>query len=118
MEQMMQLHMRMMNDPVISKRMMADTAMRRMMEDMMAQMPAEHRAQMKALMSEQMPSAKKAPAKARRAPRAAPKPAAKPKPADPHGGHQMTPPKPPPKKTKQDSMPGMDHSKMPGMKKP
>ncbi len=118
MEQMMQLHMRMMNDPVISKRMMADTAMRRMMEDMMAQMPAEHRAQMKALMSEQMPPAKKAPAKARRAPRAAPKPAAKPKPADPHGGHQMTPPKPPPKKAKQDSMPGMDHSKMPGMKKP
>ncbi|MGI9075840.1 MAG: hypothetical protein ACR2G6_00750 [Gemmatimonadaceae bacterium] len=117
MEQMMQLHMRMMNDPVISKRMMADTAMRRMMEDMMKGMPAEHRAHMEAMMSEKAPAAR-APAKARRAPAAVPKPAAKPKPADPHGGHQMPPSKPPPKKAKQDSMPGMDHSKMPGMKKP
>jgi len=94
MEQMMQLHMSMMADPVISKRMMADTAMRRKMNDMMSAMPAEQRVQMEAMMRNAMPAAP-APAKARRAPRPAPKPATKPKPADPHGGHQMPPPKPP-----------------------
>jgi len=48
------------------------------------------------------------------------KPAAA-KPADPHAGHQMPPAKAAPKKPaspKKDSMPGMDHSKMPGMGKP
>ena len=96
MEQMMQLHMRMMKDPVISRRMMADTAMRRMMQDMMKEMPAEHRVHMEEMMRNAA-SAARTPAKARRAPRTAPKPTAKPKPADPHGGHQMPPPKPPPR---------------------
>jgi len=113
MRRMMDLHMRMMADPVIRERVMADTAMRRMMEEMMHDMPAEHREHMESMM---------------RAP--APTPARPPtgKPAPSHPGHaapsgQPTPtrnrpaakkPAQPPK----DSMPGMDHGKMPGMKKP
>ena len=46
MPRMMELHQRMMADPVIRQRMHADTAMRRMMDAMMADMPAEHRAMM------------------------------------------------------------------------
>jgi hypothetical protein len=108
-DQMMDMHMRMMADPVIRKRIVADTAMRRMMTEMIDQMPAEHRDLMKEMMREEMtkPSATgtKKPAAAK--PRAAAdKPAAK-KPA-------TTTKKPVPK----DSMPGMDHSKMPGMKMP
>jgi hypothetical protein len=108
-DQMMDMHMRMMADPVIRKRIVADTAMRRMMTEMIDQMPVEHRDLMKEMMREEMtkPSATgtKKPAAAK--PRAAAdKPAAK-KPA-------TTTKKPVPK----DSMPGMDHSKMPGMKMP
>ncbi|MGH7752587.1 MAG: hypothetical protein ACREN5_07200 [Gemmatimonadales bacterium] len=100
---MMDLHMRMMADPVIHKRMMADSAMRRMMEDMMQSMPVEHREQMTQMMREA-----------------------------PRSGHRMAPAKPAPKQpgakkaadrkpadkkpaATQDSMPGMDHGKMPGM---
>jgi hypothetical protein len=49
-EEMMDLHMRMLEDPVIRQRMMADTAMRRMMMQMLDSMPAEHRAHMEHLM--------------------------------------------------------------------
>jgi hypothetical protein len=42
----MALHMRMMQDPVIRQRVMADTAMHRMMMQMMQHMPAEHREHM------------------------------------------------------------------------
>ncbi len=107
MQQMMALHMRMMSDPVIRERIMADTTMRRMMQDMMSVMPAEHRGHMEAMMREApsrpvapprvnaaKPSAKKAPLKS--VPKAAPK-----KPA-----------------AKKDSMPAMDHGKMPVKKKP
>jgi hypothetical protein len=51
-EQMMDLQMRMMEDPVIRRRMMADTAMRRMMTQMVETMPAEHREHMEQLMRE------------------------------------------------------------------
>ncbi len=107
MQEMMDLHMRMMADPVIRKRMMADSVMRKMMQNMMEGMPPEHRAHMEQMMRE------------------TPSPAAKP--ADPHAGHQMAPAKPAPSKprpskpaakqpkAKQDSMPAMDHHKMPGM---
>lgn len=111
MQQMMDMHMRMMADPVIRERIMADTALRRMMQDMMSEMPTEHRAHMEAMMAK---PAEKEPAK---------KPAAT-KPADPHAGHKMPAAKPAPKaapKTpaaKKDSMPGMDHSKMAPKKKP
>lgn len=107
MEKMMELHMRMVSDSVIRQRIMADTAMRRMMQEMMSEMPAEHRGHMEVMMREAgaqpvapprataaKPSAKKAPLKP--LPKAAPK-----KPA-----------------AKKDSMPGMDHSKMPMKKKP
>ncbi|HEV8362465.1 MAG TPA: hypothetical protein VGQ52_03015 [Gemmatimonadaceae bacterium] len=111
MEQMMQLHMRMMSDPVIRERIMADTGLRRMMQDMMRDMPAEHREPMEAMMAK--PSAK-APAK---------KPAAT-KRADPHAGHKMPATKAAPKAAvkkpaaKKDSMPAMDHSRMTPKKKP
>ncbi|HEU4565128.1 MAG TPA: hypothetical protein VFS05_10785 [Gemmatimonadaceae bacterium] len=63
---MMQLHMRMMADSVIRRRIMADTAMHRMMMEMMQQMPPEHRAHMEAMMHT---------------------PPATPAPRDPHAGH-------------------------------
>ena len=49
-QQMMQMHMRMMADSVIMRRMMADTAMHRMMMEMMEHMPAEQRERMMRLM--------------------------------------------------------------------
>jgi hypothetical protein len=58
-ERMMQMHMRMLEDPVIRARMLADTALNRMMMEMLSEMPAEHRAQMERMMD--------APAPARRA---------------------------------------------------
>jgi hypothetical protein len=111
MEQMMDVHMRMMSDPVIRQRIMADSILLRMMQEMMREMPAEHRAHMEAMMAK--PSAKPA----------AKKPAAT-KRADPHAGHNMPTAKPAPKSApkkpaaKKDSMPGMDHSKMTPKKKP
>jgi hypothetical protein len=42
MRRMMDLHMRMMADPVIRQRVMADAALRRLIHEMMAEMPAEH----------------------------------------------------------------------------
>ena len=39
---MMQMHMRMMEDPVIRERVMRDTTMRRLMNEMMQSMPAGH----------------------------------------------------------------------------
>jgi len=39
---MMQMHMRMMEDPVIRERVMRDTTMRRLMNEMMQGMPADH----------------------------------------------------------------------------
>jgi hypothetical protein len=46
---MMALHERMMSDPVIHARVMADPEMRRMMGQMMRDMPAEHRAHMEGM---------------------------------------------------------------------
>lgn len=78
---MMAMHSRMMADPVIRQRIMADTAMVRMMREMMVHMPADEQARMMELM----------------------KPGAGPS-AHPKGGHP--PPKKPPA-TIHDSMPGM-----------
>ncbi len=96
--EMMDLHMRMMADPVIRKRMMGDSAMRRMMEDMMQRMPAEHREQMEQMMREATPARKRPGAK---------------QPADPKPADKRPADKKP--AATQDSMPDMDHSKMPGM---
>ena len=101
---MMDLYMRMVADPVIRARVMADTAMRRMMIDMTDEMPVEHREHLQEMMRDtsavkgRTTGPKGAPSK--RSP--IKKPAATKKPA------------PQPK----DTMPGMDHGKMPGMKKP
>ncbi len=101
---MMEMHMRMMADPVIRARMMADTGMRRMMRDMMASMPAEHRAQMEAAMRAdtpvpvaRTPTAARTPKKKPAVKAQAPVKKAEPKKAEP---------------TKADPMKGMDHSKM------
>jgi hypothetical protein len=102
MQQMMELHMRLMADSVIRRRMLADTATRRMMMEMIDQMPPEHREHMQQLIREVPREAAKAPnerPRARSTPRRQPakpaaKPAAKPpakpaaKPADPHAGHR------------------------------
>jgi hypothetical protein len=87
--QTMELHERMLRDPVIRQRVMADTAMRRMM-DAKTSKPAA-----KSTAARQPATAKKAPA----AKKPAPKRAAPAKPAPP----KLAP---------------MDHSKMPGMKMP
>ena len=116
MDMHMDLHMRMMADSVIRTRVMADTAMRRIMRDMATHMPAEHRAHMQQMLDEAearpttVPVTKSAPSAAsRRAAKPAAKPAARPaakpaarpapkpaaKPADPHAGHTMPPARPP-----------------------
>ncbi|HEX9894537.1 MAG TPA: hypothetical protein VGA78_11475, partial [Gemmatimonadales bacterium] len=66
MASMMAMHERMMADPIIRQRMLADTAMRRMMRDMMEHMPPEHREHMRAMMEAKPPAAnaKKPPAHA------------------------------------------------------
>ena len=113
-DEMMAFHMKLMADPVIRERMMADPQMRRTITNMMDAMPAEHRAMMQKMMSEgsaRSPAARsRVPTKAAAAskkPTAAKKPAAKAaaKPA----AKKPVAKKPPPKK---DPMAGMDHSKM------
>jgi hypothetical protein len=96
MRMMHEMHMRMMADPVIRERMMADTAMHRMMMQMMEQMPAEEREEMMRMMHPAQgahpeahgasPAAKPAPAK-----KPANKPKRQTKPADPHAGHGTRP---------------------------
>lgn len=98
---MMEMHMRIMADPVIRERMMADSAMRRMMTEMMRTMPAEHRSHMEGMMRDTTAAAR--PARRSTSRPAASRPPAKPKqpaekttqPADPHAGHTMPPTKPP-----------------------
>ena len=111
---MMEMHHRMMTDPVIRQRVMQDTTMHRMMMEHMQHMPAEDRARMHEIMHggettattahehapapakkpaarTTAPAPKKAPAK-KPAAKAAPKPM--PAPAvskDPHAGHRMPP---------------------------
>jgi hypothetical protein len=51
-DEMMELHMRMLDDPVILRRILADTAMRRMMTNMIQQMPEEHRTHMESMLRE------------------------------------------------------------------
>jgi hypothetical protein len=83
MRRMMDLHMQMMADPIIRRRVMADTAMRRLMHEMMAEMPADHREHMRTMMED---DAKK---QARPQP-AAPQPRkAEAKDSAAHRGHEM-----------------------------
>lgn len=109
---MMQLHMRMLADPVIRERLRADTALMRMMRESMDAMPAEHREHMRSLLDDDRvsipiekdsPDAKataapvttarpagasksRAPTKTQPATKKAPTPTKKP--ADPHAGHK------------------------------
>lgn len=103
MQPMMALHMKMMDDPVIRSRMLANPEMRRMMTNMMNAMPADHRSMMQRMMSETS-----TPARASRsaAPRKAPSKSTTAK-------KKTTTKKAIAKKpVKKDPMAGMDHSKM------
>ena len=105
----MEMHMRLLSDPVIRQRIAADTGLRRMMTAMIGQMPPDHRAMMLELLAKPAPRATAAkPATPKKM--TARKPTAANKPA--------TAKKPEPKKPMDMNMPGMDHSKMPGMGKP
>ncbi|MDQ3809174.1 MAG: hypothetical protein M3336_02675, partial [Chloroflexota bacterium] len=137
MGQMMELHMRMMADSIIRQRVMADTAMRRLISEMMDNMPAEHREHMRqlkhgALGDTSAPTRHPHGAK-HAAPRKPARTSAKPadpraghtppptEQADPHAGHDMTPGKPVTKdssSTQRDSMPGMDYSNTPDRHEP
>lgn len=100
---MREMHRRMMADPIIRRRMMADTGMTRMMRDMMDSMPS---GQMNGeMMGEPALADSASPGHDHHPPARA----VKPKPRTPA-------PKTKPAPT--DSMPGMDHSKMPGMTMP
>lgn len=91
---MLAVHERMLADPVIRRRVAADTALRRMLLDLM---PAEHREQMDSLL--RVAPASNAILPKTRAPRPAAKPSAKTAPMPP--GHVMPPAKPAPKKPAQ-----------------
>jgi hypothetical protein len=79
--QMMDLHRRMMADPLIRQRVMADTGMRRLMQEMMSEMPPEHREHMRTITKDK--------AKKQVRPRrpAAPARKAEPKDSTVHRGH-------------------------------
>ncbi len=138
----MEVHMRMLQDPVIRARINADSALRRMMTEMMKAMPAEHRASMERMMESTTEGgamtgmdhstkagaapAATAPTRSRAAPAKKKAPVKKPPAAMPgmdHSTMQMPPAKKPaatpvrkpavkPPTQQKDSMPGMDHSKM------
>jgi hypothetical protein len=115
MRQMMELHERMLADPVIHERIMADTAMRRMVHGMMGDMTGGHEgmaghAGHEATRS-MTPAAKRGAAKptSKRSPKPAKKKPAVTKPApDPHAGHTM--PMPPAKPTKPTTEPVNPHA--------
>ena len=60
-EQMIDLHMRMLADSVIRRRVLADSAMRRLMTEMVDRMPPEHREHMKELLRAPPPALPPAP---------------------------------------------------------
>lgn len=105
---MMDLHMRMMADPVIRARIAADPELRRMMAEMMAKMPPDHRAMMQQMLkangagsnvthsSSTMKSRKTAKKKVMAA----------------KGSAKKSTKAAPKKPAKKDPMAGMDHSKM------
>ena len=109
---MMEMHMRMLADPVIRGRIATDTALRRMMTESIDAMPAGHQTMMREMLSRPVPSArpaKSAPAAKRTT--TTPKPAATKKPV-------AKPPAKPQPEMDHSKMPGMDHSKMPSTTKP
>lgn len=102
-QSMMDLHMRMMEDPIIRSRMMADPGMRRMMTNMMNSMPPEHRAMMQGMTSK--PARSASASRSAAASRSSSKSTATKKKAT---VKKTTAKKP----VKKDPMSGMDHSKM------
>ncbi len=114
MQRMMDLHMRMMADTGISRHMMADTAMRRMMREMMNDMPPERRAHMEMMMARPAAAARATATRARTAPRrAAPRRTTSPRRTGTPAKKPAVRPAAARPAPKPDSMEGMDHSKMP-----
>jgi hypothetical protein len=100
------MHLRLLADPVIRGRMMADSATRRVVTEMLPSMPAAERARVESALraDARAAAAARRTAPSRRRPRpSTPRPAPRP-PADPHAGHDLPGPTPPP--------PPVDHSKM------
>jgi hypothetical protein len=85
---MMDMHMRMLADPVIRDRIRSDTALLRMMRESIASMPAEHRAHMESLLRE-TPTRPKAPPSAK-------VPVTKPRPSENKAGSATATKKPAP----------------------
>jgi len=83
MRRMMDLHMQMMADPIIRRRVMEDTAMRRLMQEVMAEMPAEHQKHMRPMMRDdpKKPAQPRVPAPRPREP--------EPKDSAAHRGHEV-----------------------------
>ncbi len=107
MRQMMQMQESMMADPVIRERMMADTAMRRLMREMREHMPTEHRDSVARMRGEPPAHREHHDSSSDVGTPAHQSPAAKsPDTAAPAKGQPM------------DSMPGMDHGRMPSTSKP
>lgn len=126
---MMDMHMRLMADPVIRRRVMADTAMRRMMTETLRSMPAEHRAHLESMLRDGAPAPRPAPSHApARTPARGPAPAASRRPpqrpsqarpatraADPHAGHTVpsaSPRSAPPRPPSRTAPAPVDHSTM------
>jgi hypothetical protein len=93
---LMELQMRMLSDSIIRRRALADTTLRRMLNEMVADMPGEHGEHLRSLMSDTLPTRPAPPA---RRPTGGAKTPRKPvtPPADPHAGHVMPTKKPPAK---------------------
>ncbi len=95
---MAKLHERMMADPVIRRRVLGDTVMRRLMTEMIGHMPADHQAMMRRMMRDSAPSR-----------------GAKPSHAPTHQKKPVPATKRPPADS---AKKGAAHDKMPGMKMP
>lgn len=94
---LMAIHRRMLADPVIRERVRSDPVLQRMLNDMPMEATTPADAPKPGTSKSPMNSSTTAPTKATTQPKAKP---------------------PTPKKSPANTMPGMDHSKMPGMKKP
>jgi hypothetical protein len=115
--QMMEMHERMMRDPVIRERVMADTAMRRMMQ----QMDSTHGGMPHGMKDMDMPAKSRTAtrAKSTATPRKMISSRSRSAPKKTTSAKKVTPArKPAPTKTAPPKPAPMDHSKMPGMKMP
>ena len=108
----MEMHIRMLADPVIRQRIATDTALRRMMTEMIDQTPVAHQSMMRQMLDKPTTTTATGTKPSTAKKTTARRPATTKRPA---ATKKAEPKKQPPMDMK---MPGMDHSKMPGMSKP